>query len=117
MKKKARKRVNPSIYEELKQLFTQQETFEYHIFIDEQEFMRAKGQYLELLMRVERSVFPEEERKEIEDRMAKTWKKIQTMETKLNTERERIVVWRERLERVRDAYEARHKKPIHKRHD
>ena len=107
MKKKSPKPADPSIDEELKQLFAQQEAFEYHGLLDEQEIAAAKSKYLELLIRIDRSIFSEEERKEIEQKLADTWEEIERVDLKARHARDKVASLRERLERVQKAHQAR----------
>ena len=108
--KKKKISADPSVAQELREIFAQQEAFEYRILVDEQELIAAKSQYLELSMRVERSIFSEDERKEIDKRLSDTWKKIEARDERIRLEQRQIHALRLRLEHVRDTYEARRSK-------
>ena len=95
---------------EIAQIFREMEEMEYRDVLYEQEMAVAKSAYWDLIIRLERSVFTEEERKELEAHAEQVRIKIEEMDAKLKNMQERGAKNRARLEKicsVRDAAKER----------
>ena len=100
---------------EIAQIFREMEEMEYRDVLYEQEMAAAKSAYWDLIIRLERSVFTEEERKELEAHAEQVHTKIEEMDAKLKNMRERGAKNRARLEKicsVRDAAKERKRTKI-----
>ena len=98
---------------EIAQIFREMEEMEYRDVLYEQEIAAAKSAYWDLIIRLERSVFTEEERKELEAHAEQVRTKIEEMDAKLKSMQERGAKNRARLEKicsVRDAAKERKQK-------
>ena len=98
---------------EIAQIFREMEEMEYRDVLYEQEMAVAKSAYWDLVIRLERSVFTEEERKELEAHAEQVRTKIEEMDAKLKSMQERGAKNRARLEKicsVRDAAKERKQK-------
>ena len=95
---------------EIAQIFREMEEMEYRDVLYEQEMAVAKSAYWDLVIRLERSVFTEEERKELEAHAEQVRTKIEEMDAKLKNMQARGAKNRARLEKicsVRDAAKER----------
>ena len=95
---------------EIAQIFREMEEMEYRDVLYEQEMAVAKSAYWDLIIRLERSVFTEEERKELEAHAEQVRTKIEEMDAKLKNMQARGAKNRARLEKicsVRDAAKER----------
>ena len=118
--KKAKKNKNvglddTAIDAEIAQIFREMEEMEYRDVLYEQEMAVAKSAYWDLIIRLERSVFTEEERKELEAHAEQVRIKIEEMDAKLKNMQERGAKNRARLEKicsVRDAAKERKRTKI-----
>ena len=103
------------ISKEIAQIFREMEEMEYRDVLYEQEMAVAKSAYWDLVIRLERSVFTEEERKELEAHAEQVRTKIEEMDAKLKSMQERGAKNRARLEKicsVRDAAKERKRTKI-----